>query len=266
MLDLLHEVGLQSREDLGKDAQCGMGWHRKAPTHLPPWRRHRLRGGARGRGSGRGFSRVSRPAGPYAVRLTSERTDAARTREKGEAASRRSQPPFCLCAQGGHGARSLSVPVVSGEGRPSSFSFHLRFFSLSFLFPGGRGGKQRGKRRGGRVGGGVGSCLRCLRGAGRIRRSFRRVEGEGGFSAQQLCRSLCGGAEGSDGRSWALPARPCLAPAQVAAGTGPSSPAGPGDLPGKVAWKRARCPGLGGRVSPPGSAVPDFGHPEGISL
>ncbi|XP_041253356.1 dual specificity protein kinase CLK4 isoform X2 [Onychostruthus taczanowskii] len=113
MLELLHEFGLQSREDLGKDAQhvrwggTGRQEHRPAPLRAaataaaPP----------QGRGAGRGLSWVSRPTGVYAVRLTSQRTDAARTREEEEAASPRSQPPFCLCAQGGHGARSLSVPV-----------------------------------------------------------------------------------------------------------------------------------------------------------
>lgn len=115
----------------------------------------------RGGAPGAGPPGLSRPAGPYAVRLTSRRTEAARTREKEGAASPRSPPPFCLCAQGGHGARSLSAPVVSGEGGLSSFSFHLRFFSSFLSVP--RSGEAAGKRDGdagrGGVGMGVGELL-----------------------------------------------------------------------------------------------------------
>lgn len=206
--------------------------------------------------------RSSRPAGPYAVRLTSRRTDAARAREKGEAASLLSPPPFCLCAQGGHGAPSFSVPVVSGEDGPSSFSFHLRFLPHSFLFP--EGTKQQGN--GGDAGrGGWGGRAACVVSAARGASSAASGDvGAGGeLSAQELCRGLCGGAERWGGRSWARPTRPCLAPAQVAAGTGPSSPEA---SRGNVLWKWLRAPGLGWRVSPPGPAVSDFGHPEGVSL
>lgn len=174
MPELLHEVGLQSHEDLDKvDAQMWDGTGR-APPRSP---QSGLHGGGTASGAGRGGKgppRPSRPARLFAVRLTSRRTDAARTREKEEAASPRSQPPFCLCAQGGHGARSLSAPVVSGEGGPSSFSFHLCFFS-SLLFV-SREDEAAGKRRGRRAGrGGMGweSCFRCLRGAGRIERCLR---------------------------------------------------------------------------------------------
>lgn len=129
----------------------GTGRDEHTPPQQPPWRRHRLRRGALGAGPPHGSSR---PAGPYAVRLTSRRTDAARAREKGEAASLRSPPPFCLCTQGGHGAPSFSVPVVSGEDGTSSFSFHLRFLPHSFLFP--EGTKQQGNGGDAGRGGGVG--------------------------------------------------------------------------------------------------------------
>lgn len=117
MPELLHEVGLQSHEDLGKvDAQhVGRDGDETGRTSPAP-----LRAAATAatppQGRGGAFPGLSRPAGLYAVRLTSRRTDAARTREKEEAASPRSQPPFCLYAQGGQGARSLSLPVVSEGG------------------------------------------------------------------------------------------------------------------------------------------------------
>lgn len=264
MLELLHEVGLQSHEDLGKvDAQHA-GWDRTNTTRCPHGCHH---GGGAASGPGRGGAspRLSRPAGLYAVRLTSRRTDAARTREKEEAASPRSLPPFCLYAQGGQGARSLSLPLVSGEGGLSSFSFHLRFISHSFLFPEGdeAAGKRRGRRAGG-WGGRAASVVSAARGASSAASGCvevgRRILGTGAL-AGSLRR--CGG-HGRAELGSPDPAMPGARPS--GSGDRPFLPRRPRGPPGGT-WLGS---GLGAhwglRVSPPGSTVSDFGHPKGISL
>lgn len=100
-----------------------------------------------------------------AVRLTSQRTEATRRRERARRKRflrARQRPPFCLCAQGGHGDRSPFFFFSCKWWRcPSSSGSFV--FPLSVIFPGDRSSGEAEWAQRELV---EGACSRRLRGPG----------------------------------------------------------------------------------------------------
>lgn len=225
-----------------------IGWDSTAQTppqqdkrHPPPselpWRQHRLRGGP----WGRGLSSALPPGRP--LRCASDVT--AHRRRENEGEGRRSFSVLAAAILSVRAGRTRSSLAFCSSckwwGRPffvllsPSLFYSPLFIDMEAKQRGNGGDAERGVGWDGRAACVV-SALRSAPSA-----PSGGVDGEEDSRHGSSVGGLCGGL----GRAELGSAGLTVPGARPGGGTGPSSPAGPGGLPGERGVKWARCPWLG---------------------